>query len=177
MRKSVVDEVGGQQPLAHTHDMEMWLRIAAFSDVAYLRGCDQAWHREHEKSLSARKVDSLVDLDERRAAFDTLFAGIAARIPGIEVLRAAADRALDRESIAVARHEADRGSVTAEHLDLFLDTVRSTSAETQAEIQAVRGRADRPIRPGERLGARWRRLAHRVRYERSFRKWHRRGEF
>ena len=42
MRRSVVDHVGGQKQLAHTHDMEMWLRIAAHSDIGYVSGSDQA---------------------------------------------------------------------------------------------------------------------------------------
>ena len=51
MRTSVVQRVGGQQPLMHTHDMEMWLRISAFADVARVNGPDQAWHRDHPDSL------------------------------------------------------------------------------------------------------------------------------
>lgn len=177
MRASVVDEVGGQQPLAHTHDMEMWMRIAAFSDVAYVHGCDQAWHREHEESLSARKVDSLVDLAERRLAFDTLFTGIARDIPRVADLQVAADRSLDRASIAAARNEADRGEVPAERLELYFANIRSTSAKTRAEVESLRRRAGRAPRPGELPGAGWRRLAHKIHYERSFHKWHRRGEF
>ena len=71
MRTSVVQRVGGQQPLMYTHDMEMWLRISAFADVARVNGPDQAWHRDHPDSLSARLVDELKDLHERRAAFGT----------------------------------------------------------------------------------------------------------
>ncbi|AZN29019.1 glycosyltransferase family 2 protein [Flaviflexus salsibiostraticola] len=177
MRMSVVDMVGGQQPLAHTHDMEMWMRIAAFSDVAYLRGCDQAWHRDHDQSLSARKVDSLVDLAERRAAFDTLFAGIASTLPGATQLRDAANRALDRASIAAARNEIDRGTATPERLEHILSGVRSTSAKTRAEIDSVRRRAECPSRASDLPGISWRRLTHRLHYERSFHTWHRRGEF
>ena len=80
MRKSVVDVAGGQMPLAHTHDMEMWLRIAAFSDVAYIVGAGQAWHRDHQLSLSAREVDAFSDLQERYEAFDTLLRGVAAPV-------------------------------------------------------------------------------------------------
>src|SRR5664279_5125758 len=57
MRASVVARVGGQRDLAHTHDMEMWFRIAAFSDVVYILGADQAWHRVHEQSLSMTNRD------------------------------------------------------------------------------------------------------------------------
>ena len=40
MRSSVVERVGGQKYLDHTHDMEMWLRLSAYSDVAYIHGAD-----------------------------------------------------------------------------------------------------------------------------------------
>ena len=36
MRTSVVREVGGQRDLAHTHDMEMWFRLARAADVGYV---------------------------------------------------------------------------------------------------------------------------------------------
>ncbi|GHS87603.1 glycosyl hydrolase [Actinomycetota bacterium] len=109
MRSAVVARVGGQQPLAHTHDMEMWLRVAAFSDVAYVGGADQAWHREHAASLSARKVDQMVDLRERLAAFDTLFAGQAREVRGASGLHETARRALALEALGRLRYELDRG--------------------------------------------------------------------
>ena len=69
MRMSVVDLVGGQRSLAHTHDMEMWMRLAACSDVGYVAGIDQAWHREHLASLSLTAEDSggVAILKERRS--------------------------------------------------------------------------------------------------------------
>ncbi|MGY1733766.1 glycosyltransferase family 2 protein [Geodermatophilus sp. SYSU D01045] len=73
MRMDVVREVGGQRELAHTHDMEMWMRLARAADVGHLRGPDQAWHREHGASRSARAVDVVTDLHERAEAYTTLF--------------------------------------------------------------------------------------------------------
>ena len=73
MRASVVDRVGGQRALAHTHDMEMWFRLARDSDVGWVGGCDQALHREHPDSLSARQVDVMTDFHERVDAFRLLF--------------------------------------------------------------------------------------------------------
>ena len=66
MRRSIIDRIGGQRPLAHTHDMEMWLRIAAYADVAYVNGAYEAWHREHAASLSKKAEDRLVILTEIR---------------------------------------------------------------------------------------------------------------
>jgi hypothetical protein len=73
MRTSVVRQVGGQRDLAHTHDMEMWFRLARAADVGWLDGPDQAWHRDHAQSRSALDVDVLTDLSERADAFTTLF--------------------------------------------------------------------------------------------------------
>lgn len=109
MRASVVAQVGGQRPLAHTHDMEMWLRLAAFADVAYVAGADQAWHRDHAASLSAREVDDATDFRERVAAFDELAAGVAADLPEMPGLRAAAHRALVRQALRACRYEVARG--------------------------------------------------------------------
>lgn len=110
VRRSILEEIGYQAPLRHTHDMELWFRIAAFADVAYIHGADQAWHREHSMSLSAREVDVFVDLQERREAFEVLFNGPAGRISEGPVLRQAATQALVSEALLTARHEQDRGS-------------------------------------------------------------------
>lgn len=113
MRRSVVDRVGGQNALAHTHDMEMWLRMSAFCDVAYIHGADQAWHREHADSLSARHVDALRDLLERRDAFEVLFAGPAGGLPEAGRLRAAAMRALATDAVELASRQYDHAGADA----------------------------------------------------------------
>lgn len=114
MRRSVVDRVGGQQPLAHSHDMEMWMRIAAFSDVGHVDGPDQAWHRNHPHSLSTRLVDQVKDFYERAAAFDTLFAGPAGAIPEAPALRSIARQAIARDALRSACHRFDRGRADEE---------------------------------------------------------------
>ena len=59
----------------HSGDLELWLRIAAVSDVAYVRGVPQAIYRVHPRSmLRSRYADPLVDLRHRKAAFDSFFA-------------------------------------------------------------------------------------------------------
>jgi glycosyltransferase involved in cell wall biosynthesis len=115
MRTSVVREVGGQEPLRYTHDMEMWLRMAAFADVARVNGPDQAWHRDHPESLTERTIDSdLTNLRERRAAFDVLFAGRVGSIPEAAALERLAGRAMAREALRAACHLYDRGRATDE---------------------------------------------------------------
>jgi hypothetical protein len=109
MRSSVVHRVGGQRPLSHTHDMEMWLRLAAVSDVARIHGADQALHREHEASRSARMVDAVIDLRERRDAFLTLFEWTANHAPEVTELRNVALAALSNEALRRACQAYARG--------------------------------------------------------------------
>ena len=110
MRASVVAEVGGQLALAHTHDMEMWLRIAAFSDVAYIQGPDQAWHREHRLSLSMQNRDTIDERTGRKDAFDALYKGIAESIPQADQFHRSALRALAVEALNDACQLYDRGA-------------------------------------------------------------------
>ncbi len=132
MRRCVVDGVGGQMPLAHTHDMEMWLRIAAFADVAYVHGADQAWHREHPQSLSAREVDSFRDLAERRDAFDTLFHGKAGGIAQAASLHAAARAALAAQAVELAVRQYDRGRPDRGEIGRLREMARSLAPDVEA---------------------------------------------
>lgn len=135
MRKSVVDEVGGQQPLAHTHDMEMWLRMSAFCDVAYIHGADQAWHRDHPASLSARQVDALRDLTERRDAFALLFDGPAGDIPEAAMLRMAAMEAIATDAVELASRQFDRSNPDRG----LVMTFRAIASSLVADVHALRG--------------------------------------
>ena len=148
MRMSVVRRIGGQRPLAHTHDMEMWLRMSAFADVAYVAGADQAWHREHPASLSAREVDQIVDLRERAAAFYELVTGPARSQPGVVDLGTSAVRQLSREALAKCKHELDRGRRPVERIDALLGIAAQLdpNVKSTAEWQAIQRRLDH--RPG-----------------------------
>ena len=153
MTTELVRALGGMRPLDHAHDMELWFRMAAFSDVAYIRGADQAWHREHPDSLS-RRVDELVDLHERRAAFATLFSGPAGDLERAAQLHDVAKRALARGALRTALQAVDRGRAhrpTIEQLLTFAEAV-------WPEITASRGWTSL----GQRL-ERWDRLSVRMR--------------
>jgi hypothetical protein len=134
MRTSVVNEVGGQEPLSHTHDMEMWFRLSAFADVAYIHGADQAWHREHGKGIS-RNVDSYRDLVERRDAFRVLFEGPASWIPEAGRLSALSMETIAAQAIDSASHEYDRGRANPELVDKLIEIARSAVPN----VETVRG--------------------------------------
>jgi hypothetical protein len=151
MRRSIVERVGGQRSLAHTHDMEMWLRIAAYADVAYVNGADQAWHREHVASLSTQAQDPLVILTEIRDAFDVLFMEVGPDVPGSDQLHAHARRAVARQALAYARRDLDRGVVSADarrlaKLALSCDPEIVDLPEGRS-FAAARGRAECLPRP------------------------------
>lgn len=131
MRRAVVDVVGGQRQLAHTHDMEMWLRIAAHADVAYIRGVDQAWHREHPGSLSSHAENPIVILADIRDAFEVLFEYLGPNYPEIGELRRSARAAVARQAWEQARRTLDRGQKTpeAEALVAFARECAPSSAE------------------------------------------------
>lgn len=69
VRTRVHHEVGYYDPgLAHTADVEMWLRLAAVSDVGHINGVDQAYYRRQQVSHSAR-FSMYQDIDERWSAY------------------------------------------------------------------------------------------------------------
>ena len=128
MRMSLVRRVGGQRDLAHTHDMEMWFRLAWHADVAWIAGADQAWHREHQDSLSAREVDVLTDLRERAAAFDLLFAGES----GVQAaaLAALSRSALANEAVARASQAYSAGHGDETETNRLMDFVTGLDVDT-----------------------------------------------
>lgn len=180
MRSSIVARVGGQMPIAHTHDMEMWLRIAAFSDVARVDGADQAWHREHSSSLSARKVDLLKDLSERREAFDVLLAGPAGSIPEAQTLRRLSSRAIARDTLRTASHMVDRGRASEESVEdlaAFAVEVDPSCTSLPEWRQLQRRRTGSPRGPLARPVAAAAALRRRLRWELRYRHWQRTGVY
>lgn len=109
VRTSVQKAVGGYDPACfHTSDLNMWLRIAAVSDVAFVRGVPQALYRVHAGSMLRSQDGPMVDLRERRAAFDSFFAGAGGELEDAEAMRALAGRALARQALWQASRAIDR---------------------------------------------------------------------
>ncbi|MCU1442901.1 MAG: glycosyl transferase [Cryobacterium sp.] len=144
MRRSVVDRIGGQRRLGHTHDMEMWFRLAREADVGWICGSDQAWHREHPDSMSALGVDLMTDLRERAEAFEVLFtdgmgdpSGNAARLKIAH--EALADESLSRASSAFVK---GRGGTV--ETDGYIQFARSLGVDLAALPHAgIFARAER----------------------------------
>ena len=110
VRTSVQRAVGGYDPVCtHSSDLNMWMRIAAVSDIARVRGIAQAIYRVNPKGMLRSAHSPIVDLRERRKAFDSFFASSAQRLENADALRAMAGRALARQALWRASRAYDRG--------------------------------------------------------------------
>ena len=179
IRRSILEKVGGMRPLAHTHDMELWLRVSAHSDVAYVGGVDQAWHREHPSSLSNQAENPTVILSELRAAFEELFSSLSDTYPEKAELRAISRRAVSRQAIAQARRIVDRGhhAPLVEQLCSFALDTDPTIALTAAWRRLERRRARSLPRAWAMLSGATARLGRRLTVAVRGRRWSRTGVY
>ncbi|MDX6720091.1 MAG: hypothetical protein QOJ63_2345 [Solirubrobacteraceae bacterium] len=112
VRSSVQRVVGGYDPACHhTSDLNMWLRIAAVSDVGFIRGVAQAIYRINPQGMLRSDRGEMVDLRSRQAAFDSFFAGSAQRLDDADALQAMVGRALARQALWRASRAYDRNLV------------------------------------------------------------------
>ena len=141
VRRTVQQAVGGyRSELPHAGDLEMWLRIAAVSDVAFVRRVPQAFYRVHSLSMTKERT-SFVDLRQRKAAFD-LFFRCHPDLPNGHVLRGWAGKALAREALWQACRAYDRNEVkeaSADELVQFASEACPSAAELP-ESRALRRR-------------------------------------
>jgi glycosyltransferase involved in cell wall biosynthesis len=109
VRTSLQKRVGGYDPrLPHSGDMEMWMRLAAHADVGYLRGVDQAYYRVHRHNMM-KSYTPLVDLCQRRLAYETVLERCAGRLPDAGHMSDAVHRKLAWEALWSAARAYDRG--------------------------------------------------------------------
>jgi GT2 family glycosyltransferase len=128
VRTSVQRSVGGYRAdLPHSGDMEMWLRLAAHSDVAYVRGADQAYYRIHKTNMTVQRVP-IIDLEQRKAAFDAFFDKCGQLIPDVDQLRQQADRKMAKEALWLACSAYHRRRIETTPVDELVDFARSTYA-------------------------------------------------
>lgn len=173
MRSALLKDVGPLDPaLNFTMDVEMWLRLAAVSDIAYVGGADQALHREHAGSLSMNEGSgALLDLRARADAYDRLFANVGDRLPDARGLHDRARAALARDALRYAAAAADRRESPADYLELATEAWPPSGAWRWTG--RVRRRAEPPRRAGraERAGVAVRRMARRARTELMYLRW------
>lgn len=152
VRSSVQRRVGGYDPACtHTSDLNMWLRVAAVSDVAYVKGAAQALYRVHPDSMLRSSADPLLDLSERRTAFERFFAGEGQALEGAERLLAAARRALARQALWQASRACDRGALEREPYDELIAFALDVYPEARRLREWHGLRARRALGPGRSL--------------------------
>ncbi|HEV7771233.1 MAG TPA: glycosyltransferase family A protein [Solirubrobacterales bacterium] len=118
VRTSVQRRVGGYNPTCHhAGDLNMWLRVAAVSDVGYVSGAAQALYRAHPDSMLREMLGgaegAVTDLKERLGAFEEFFADADDRLLGVERLRTIVTRKLARQALWQASRAYDRGDADA----------------------------------------------------------------
>lgn len=152
VRTSVQRAVGSYDPACyHNSDLNMWLRVAARSDVAHIRGVPQAIYRVHSDSMVHRDMTPMIDMRERRAAFDAFFATSRPHLSRPTELQTQAARSLASHALSQANWELARGGdagvvedLTAFALEVF------PQARSLAQWRSLRTR--------KRLGARYARV-------------------
>ncbi len=152
VRTAVQRAVGGYDPRCyHTSDLQMWLRIAAVSNVAYIRGIGQAIYRIQQDGMFRSSASPIVDLRDRQLAFETFFTTVGARLLEADELHDTARRALAREALWRASRVIDRGATTgrdAVTVDELIDFARHVWPDA-ARLREWRGlQLRRAIGPG-----------------------------
>jgi hypothetical protein len=155
VRTSVQRQVGGYDPAcAHTSDLNMWLRVAAVSDIAYVKGATQALYRIHAdsmlRSMLGGQGGEVHDLVERRTAFERFFADPGAADPDAMRMRETARRTLARQALWKASRAYDRGLVSGPDAVPVDDLIAFALATSPS---ARRLREWRGLRLRQRLGA------------------------
>jgi len=119
VRTALQRKVGGYDPdLPHAGDIEMWMRLAAYADVGYVRGADQAYYRRHGANMSVTDfAGALPDLRQRRTAYQAVLAKCGDQLPHAAELDAMVHRRLARDALRRAGRAYDRGRTAAVPVD------------------------------------------------------------
>jgi glycosyltransferase involved in cell wall biosynthesis len=109
VRTSLQHRIGGYDPLLpKAADMEIYMRMAAYSDVGFLRGVDQAYYRVHGGNMS-QAVSALMDLRQRRSVVELVLDRYSDRLIDTQRLSDLVHRQLGREALWAAGRVYHRG--------------------------------------------------------------------
>jgi glycosyltransferase involved in cell wall biosynthesis len=121
VRTALQKRVGGYDPaLPHAGDQEMWMRLAANGDVGFLRGVDQAFYRVHGQNMRT-SFSQLMDLRQKRQAFDVTFDLYGDRLSDRRRLRDGVRRRLSREALFIAARSYDLGTADPQVVDELVE--------------------------------------------------------
>jgi len=117
MRTSVLQKVGGfDARMPHAADMELWMRLAAVSEVGFIRGVDQAYYRLHQENMR-KGFSRLRDLSERRLVYETVLDRYGETLPDEKGLSDTMRRQLAREALWDAGRAYGWGGAEHAHID------------------------------------------------------------
>jgi len=141
VRTSVQQQVGGYRPdLPHAGDLEMWMRIAAVSDIGYVRGKPAAYYRVHQQSMFRTRFSSVfADLEQRQAVFDRFFTEHPDLPPRLKHL---ANRSIAKDALWRAVRAYDRDKLAEIPVEELVEFARRVypHAERLPEYRALRRR-------------------------------------
>jgi hypothetical protein len=151
VRTAVQHRVGGYRPeLPHAGDLEMWLRVSAVSDVAYVQGVPQAYYRVHPTSMSQGVYrERLADIRERREVFSRFFEEHPFVVARAGLDPGATMAALAREPLWWACRSYELGTVADDPIEEWIGFARDTCPDLD-RVWTHRALARRR-RLGERL--------------------------
>jgi glycosyltransferase involved in cell wall biosynthesis len=110
VRTALQRKVGGYDPeLRHTGDIEMWMRLAAYADVGYIRGADQAYYRRHGQNMHTDYSGQVNELRQLKAAYEAVLLRCGDALPARERLDMTIHRKLARSALRRAVRAYDRG--------------------------------------------------------------------
>jgi glycosyltransferase involved in cell wall biosynthesis len=143
--------IGNYDPaLPHSADTEIWLRMAAHSDVCEL-DADQAFRRLHAQNMSLLYTP-IRRLEQQRQAFAAHFARYRDSRPAVAPLEAIVQRTIAEAAMWSAARAFDAGETAV------CETFLAFASDTCPEVEA--SQPWRRLRWKRRLGsALWRRLA------------------
>jgi hypothetical protein len=178
VRTSLQQQIGGYLPtLPHTGDAEMWMRLSLHADVAFVRGVDQAYYRQHGTNMTIERV-AIVDLRQRKASYDAIFDTYPDRIPNLAALHQRVSRTLAKEALREACRAYDRGGLDAQKVAELVAFAGETYADASHLPEAVGLRWRRRVGPEVCRALRpllWPALYRRVRTKLWWRHWEREG--
>ena len=140
MRWSVFQHVGQFDPACpHTSDLNLWLRIAAESDVAFLPGPAQALYRKHGENYSELYLnDPLPDLTQRWQAYSRFFDTLGTRPERPEWERSARSRLAAEARYAATRVYVTRdGDAAAVQLDGLIALANELDPAGEGPVERV----------------------------------------
>jgi hypothetical protein len=128
IRCSVLRTVGSYNPkLPHTSDLEMWLRLAAVSDVGRINRSDQGYYRVHPDSMQHTvNAGLLTDLVGRKDAFLSDALAPFTRNSKSESLEEIVRRELALQAVVAASAEYDKKLARTSLMDQLAEFAIST---------------------------------------------------